>query len=71
MVLLSLITSHNELWNKLNITAVFTSILGESVITFTIDELAGLKRKIKFAERDCSLLASAVNSTGEYTNIIL
>lgn len=71
MVLLSLITSHNELWNKLNITAVFTSILGESVITFTIDELAGLKRKIKFAVRDCSLLASAVNSIGEYTNIIL
>lgn len=49
MVFLSLITSHNELWNKLNITAVFTSILDESVITFTIDELAGLKRNIKFA----------------------
>lgn len=52
MVFLSLITSHNELWNKLNITAVFTSILDESVITFTIDELAGLKRNIKFAEGD-------------------
>lgn len=52
MVFLSLITSHNELWNKLNIIAVFTSILDESVITFTIDELARLKRNIKFAEGD-------------------